>query len=733
MPARMWKHGIHSFLELLRHHLPESLEYMLAFIYLAYQMMALLHETVESFRTTWVECLGDLGRYRMAVEDEDIRDRDTWAGVARSWYNKAADTNPNVGRLWHHLAILARPHMAQQLYLYNRSLTSVVPFMNARESIVTIFDPVLQTPEKLGLNKTDLWLLRIHALLFKKADLHLVQGLTSEYLDELSSSLAKNVRWRDAGVQTAIAMIGAIYGFGDQSNHVRLASDNSRKRLQLQDPSCVLPGLPEPQTVQDANSWPAMDELSYSAVDLASDLFLSTVRVAFSRYKNKEVLPFVNTVLTFVSHLYDLRSYSDEKIVVKLLDTLDWSTLAVYLNTLLYSEDNIDHKFPELILFDSENRQLPEDWMFRGSAWTFEFFPREWFKNAAETEEEQRYMEGLTSTTKARLDRVLSLGVHISRIGPHLEFNSNTKLFSAPGSQDMDIDEGYYSVAGDDSPEMQEANRDEELVKRPFQNGTSDKLDRKYSSIIADIDVLRDAKLFEAVRNLRLPVIIPEEAITELLMLEKERDVGSNEAAAALSNVRSAVHDFNSNIRIETEDGRDVTARHIESPHAFTTLDAGLKIDQAPKQFIQRRETLGKNIAGIAQREGNPSLISRRTETSFWSQASRQSTFTDMSIHTSGAKPDENVEMKASEQPAKPVDVARPLLISDNRIFRANAHDFGAAAISAWMLRKWIVQTRKHSTSTPAASTTSSATVQATSTTAMDIDAPAVPAQTTRL
>ena len=41
MPARMWKHGIHSFLELLRHQLPHSLKHMLTFICLAYSMMAL--------------------------------------------------------------------------------------------------------------------------------------------------------------------------------------------------------------------------------------------------------------------------------------------------------------------------------------------------------------------------------------------------------------------------------------------------------------------------------------------------------------------------------------------------------------------------------------------------------------------------------------------------------------------------------------------------------------------
>jgi hypothetical protein len=109
MPARMWKHGVHSFLELLRRRLTDSIDYMLAFIYLAYQMMALLYETVPAFEDTWIECLGDLGRYRMAIEDEDIRDRETWAGVARSWYAKAADKTPAVGCLYHHLAILSQP------------------------------------------------------------------------------------------------------------------------------------------------------------------------------------------------------------------------------------------------------------------------------------------------------------------------------------------------------------------------------------------------------------------------------------------------------------------------------------------------------------------------------------------------------------------------------------------------------------------------------------------------
>lgn len=115
MPSRMWKHGIHSFLELLRHRLPDSLDHMLTFVYLAYSMMGLLKESINTFEETWIECLGDLARYRMAIEEADLHDRKIWSGAARMWYNKASDKSPNVGRIQHHLAVLSRPNVVQQV------------------------------------------------------------------------------------------------------------------------------------------------------------------------------------------------------------------------------------------------------------------------------------------------------------------------------------------------------------------------------------------------------------------------------------------------------------------------------------------------------------------------------------------------------------------------------------------------------------------------------------------
>ena len=46
----------------------------------------------------------------MAIEDDKSKDREVWSNVAQFWYKKAADKSLNVGRLYHHLAILARPY-----------------------------------------------------------------------------------------------------------------------------------------------------------------------------------------------------------------------------------------------------------------------------------------------------------------------------------------------------------------------------------------------------------------------------------------------------------------------------------------------------------------------------------------------------------------------------------------------------------------------------------------------
>lgn len=83
MLARIWCYGIHSFLGLLRHRLPDSLEHALTFLYLTYSMMTYSWKAFPHLKIPGSSSLGDLARYCMAVEESDLRDRETWAGVAR--------------------------------------------------------------------------------------------------------------------------------------------------------------------------------------------------------------------------------------------------------------------------------------------------------------------------------------------------------------------------------------------------------------------------------------------------------------------------------------------------------------------------------------------------------------------------------------------------------------------------------------------------------------------------
>jgi len=199
MPARMWRHGIHSFLELLRHRLPASLEHMLTFIYLAYSMMALLYETVPAFEDIWIECLGDLGRYRMAIEDDNLHDREIWAGVSRHWYSYASNRAPTTGRLYHHLAILARPNAVQQLFLYVKSLSVPTGFSASRKSIMTLFEPVLADKPN-ALSPIDTNYIRLHSILFTGKSLDRFGPSLNEFKNQLDTIIAKSSWfWMETG------------------------------------------------------------------------------------------------------------------------------------------------------------------------------------------------------------------------------------------------------------------------------------------------------------------------------------------------------------------------------------------------------------------------------------------------------------------------------------------------------------------------------------------------------
>ncbi|EAQ89589.1 hypothetical protein CHGG_06208 [Chaetomium globosum CBS 148.51] len=495
MPARMWRHGIHSFLELLRHRLPESLDHMLTFIYMAYSMMALLYETVPAFEDTWIECLGDLGRYRMAIEDDDIRDREVWTAVSRHWYSKASDKAPTTGRLYHHLAILARPNALQQLYYYAKSLCVEMPFLSARESILTLLEPIMSrtgNPQQNRLSPSERNFVKLHAILFSGKQPEDWESTLEAFLQPLDNDIARSTRrWLEPGYHIAVANICSVTGYGDDSNPIAAAlkafsfsRTNSKDTTESQD-----------QPMQDAsasetpssNTTPAKHAAPVKQLPNALRLLTGTYDIACRRFGDPNVLPFLHVTLVLVHHLTfcpDAMAY--------VAPHFPWKLTAFMLNTLLNgsaaaspSETSVSSqalasfleggRFPGSEVGKEDGgevkkeeddavgvsgvgvragagagpspgagrrkRPLPDDFAMRGFPWVEKYFPDGWFVTEEKIDDDEKYFEVLSMQGERR-ERIVWLGCRIAEKegGKWLQFDKEAMRFGVNPTYDVKLD-----------------------------------------------------------------------------------------------------------------------------------------------------------------------------------------------------------------------------------------------------------------------------------------------------
>ncbi|KAI0011350.1 hypothetical protein F4779DRAFT_223317 [Xylariaceae sp. FL0662B] len=420
MPARMWRHGIHSFLELLRHRLPDSLEHMLTFIYLAYSMMALLYETVPAFEDTWIECLGDLGRYRMAIEDDDIRDREVWTSVSRHWYSKASDKAPTTGRLYHHLAILARPNAPRQLFYYAKSLCVPIPFPSARESIMTLFDPIInanssQAPRFIII---DMAFVKAHGILFSGRSRDDFLLTLEDFLGRLDNHIGRTTRrWMESGYNIAISNCCSLLSYGQDDNVIL-------KALRPQ-------GSDEPAEPSVKVGRNVTGQVSEDALRLAE----GTYNVVLRRLGDLNILPFLHVVMVFMHHLTYFPSA-----MAFVEKTFPWKLVSLQLNSLLlsYREHHRihDEQFPRKAK-EPAPRPLPEDFAMRGLVFVDKYFPNDWFSNE-KIDDDEKYLE-MASMTDDRKERILWLGCRIAKLGKWLTYDETLHEFGVTADYEQEI------------------------------------------------------------------------------------------------------------------------------------------------------------------------------------------------------------------------------------------------------------------------------------------------------
>ncbi|OOQ85751.1 hypothetical protein PEBR_26034 [Penicillium brasilianum] len=427
MPARMWRYGIHSFLELLRQKLPGSLDYMLNFIYLAYSMMTLLLESVPAFHETWIECLGDLARYRMAVEESDMRDREVWAGVSRYWYNQDAHHSPEVGRIQHHLAVLARPDVLQQLFHYTKALVSVRPFHNARESVVLLFSPYNGQHQALNQHTMVTAFIATHSALFNEWPADQFITLANRFLVLLREEARHLGRQGQTGVYIMSCNFASIFQYGDSEAFMALKfSQKSYESAAEAYESAInwtsgLDFTPEAKSKEGGEPTDTSVHLPPMAFQ-GTALAFHTLSVLLNYLDDPIIYPSAHIAFSFIWSLalHPLAMQEVDKFI-------PWVNITRFLNNLIDSDiDSVEFDKIEEDTFpmndDETTRQLPEDFHIRGQSWSTLYFPDGFFEGAPS--EDDRPVIEPASTAIPRKHRCLWLGVRIATFGRWMIYNN---------------------------------------------------------------------------------------------------------------------------------------------------------------------------------------------------------------------------------------------------------------------------------------------------------------------
>ncbi|KAF6764811.1 hypothetical protein DFP72DRAFT_985932 [Ephemerocybe angulata] len=274
---RLWSYGFHRILESLRRSSFTSqiaLEHLQDFIFYAYTYYT-------AFKSAWLEALGDLARYKMAVaamvngtmsnqgglttkavteiteasslavpragggksisdgpaariDDSpspsvgitaarlmDIEpEKERWRNVARDWYGAGVAEQPGAGKLHHHLGLLSREVESEELraiYHFTKSMTTLHPFMTSRESILPMWSTAAQTRRAVPDARVPELFVLLHGMLFTNIQLDDFQPTLARFIERLDIEGAEEKEW----IMMAAVNITAILEYGRASSLMR--------------------------------------------------------------------------------------------------------------------------------------------------------------------------------------------------------------------------------------------------------------------------------------------------------------------------------------------------------------------------------------------------------------------------------------------------------------------------------------------------------------------------------
>lgn len=384
----------------------------------------------------------------MAIEETDMRDREIWSNVARTWYNEAADKSPDVGRIQHHLAVLARPNIVQQLFFYTKSLVSVVPFANARDSILLLFNPLLDKSDsvrdKYPLVESSL--VTAEGALFTRKSMEIFYANAKFFIDGLDGHITRQrAHWLTQGPEIAASLIAGVVDSGNDDNVIwkmyqeHMAATKSRKAqlAHLSDMEAVNTCDSEALKFWDMSDLDDVDrapvevnvaDTGYCSTEVSLcnlHLLRAAIQINANRVGDRHIVPFMSFILGFLRSL----AYVGKPLIF-IEAYVPWYSIVTFLNTLGrsgVSDERVEAAvFPEAL--SGSGRQLPEEFLARGNFWAQHVFPPDYFQHDI-TDEDERHLER-ASHIAPRNERCLFLGVQIAALGRYINYDTLTKRFS---------------------------------------------------------------------------------------------------------------------------------------------------------------------------------------------------------------------------------------------------------------------------------------------------------------
>lgn len=427
MLDRMWRYGIYSPLEILRQSLPGSLVHMLHFIDHVSSTLNRILVFDPALEVILYEQLGDVTRYRMAVERQD---RKHWAGISRYWYRKAADRNPNIGRIQHSLAVLSHSDALQKLFYLTKAFVCVQPLDGSRATIDIFFNHW----KGLALQRDSMatHFVVAHSVLLTDGSGEQLETLTNDFMSLLPMYIQRPSSRNQHEVYIMSCNIASVLGYGTPV-YPHLADLFSKKQSS--------------GTANESTSAMEKEDVSNSPTGLRSQLKLNqafqAIRLTFQtlsvllRYSNfPNAIPGIHISLAFLWRVSFHRS-----VMESLEATVPWQAVTGFLNS-LFSHNTAfsriqDEKFP---IGEYETApQLPEDFLIRGQVWSQFYYPDNFFKDISGYGVS---IDEMDSEEVVRRHRCLWLGVQIAKVSWHY---LGRDLFEGEG---RGTDLSYSLVAG---------------------------------------------------------------------------------------------------------------------------------------------------------------------------------------------------------------------------------------------------------------------------------------------